>query len=283
CHGGSGAAPGRARGGYGHTALTSILPNLATGCAEATWTASSRLSHSSMSYPQMISLVSANGPSLTRISPSRTSTVLASSAGRSRSPCSRMPRAITSWSHGKLPLSPLSATSAVSRAPGTSSSAKLVASTQTSIMYFMSFSHSLVAWPRPGRRRLHHHDEQEPAKGHPAATDPRQAGPSRVSVSADGPNGPGSCAPGRTRPFSYAKTTACTRSRRFSLASTLATCDLTVDDSTTSCAAISALDRPRASSRSTPDSRAVSAWSSGPGEAGWANCSISRRVLAGAS
>ena len=142
--------------GYGHTALTSILPNLATGCAEATWTASSRLSHSSMSYPQMISLVSANGPSLTRTSPSRTSTVLASSAGRSRSPCSRMPRAITSSSQGKLPMLSASPFSAVSAA---SSSAKRVGSTQTSIMNFMS-SPILVG-------SLHHHDEREPRKGQP--------------------------------------------------------------------------------------------------------------------
>ena len=107
-----GLLPGR----HDQIALTSILPNAATGCAAATCTASSRLAHSSTSYPQMTSLVSANGPSLISTSPSRLSTVLASPGGRSRSPSSRMPRAITSSSQGKIPPSPASAVSCVSSA-----------------------------------------------------------------------------------------------------------------------------------------------------------------------
>src|SRR5690242_7006075 len=68
----------------------------------------------------------------------------------------------------------------------------------------------------------------------------------------------GQAPPGRISPCSYAKTAAWTRSRSPSLASTPATCDLTVDDSTYSCVAISALVSPRPSRRSTSCSRPVS-------------------------
>ena len=75
------------------------------------------------------------------------------------------------------------------------------------------------------------------------------------------------------------------RSRRPSFASTCATCVLTVCSLTTSSAAISAFERPRASSRSTSASRSVSASSAGGGAAPLsrpAKRSISRRVTAGA-
>ncbi len=63
---------------------------------------------------------------------------------------------------------------------------------------------------------------------------------------------------GVTRPVSYANTTICTRSRRSSLERTRRTCDFTVASDSTSCSAISALERLRATSSSTSRSRAVS-------------------------
>src|ERR1700722_20001941 len=73
----------------------------------------------------------------------------------------------------------------------------------------------------------------------------------------------------RTRPMSYAKMTACTRLRSFSLARTLPTCVLTVASDTTSWSAISVLESPAATARSTSRSRGVSwsrtAWGGEPG------------------
>ena len=69
--------------------------------------------------------------------------------------------------------------------------------------------------------------------------------------------------PAATRPVSYAQITAWTRSRSPSLVSTLLTWVFTVCSLTTSAAAISALDRPRASSSSVSRSRAVSTSSRG--------------------
>ena len=63
--------------------------------------------------------------------------------------------------------------------------------------------------------------------------------------------------PGRTSPNSYAVTTAWTRSRRPSLASTRATCVLTVSMLTKSSPAISALESPRLTRTSTSRSRSV--------------------------
>src|SRR5690606_17791816 len=63
--------------------------------------------------------------------------------------------------------------------------------------------------------------------------------------------------PGRTRPDSYAVTTAWTRSRAPSLASTRPTWVLTVASATNSSVAISVLERPRAMSTSTSRSRSV--------------------------
>src|SRR5581483_1897755 len=93
----------------------------------------------------------------------------------------------------------------------------------------------------------------------------------------------GAAAPGRMSPDSYAKTTAWIRSRQLIFESTLATCDLTVDGSTTSSAAISAFERPRASRTRTSRSRAVSSPRDGASVGGWTNCSRSLRVLNGAS
>jgi hypothetical protein len=67
------------------------VPNLATGCLAATSTASPMLEHSITSYPAICSLVSANGPSLTSVSPSRTRTTAVSRIGRSGPPSSRTP------------------------------------------------------------------------------------------------------------------------------------------------------------------------------------------------
>ena len=53
--------------------------------------ASSRFAHSTTTKPPTKSLVSANGPSETRVSPSRTRTVVASTTGRSRAPTSSAP------------------------------------------------------------------------------------------------------------------------------------------------------------------------------------------------
>src|ERR1035441_1346110 len=89
----------------------------------------------------MTSLVSANGPSLTSISPSRTATVLASCVGASRSPSSRMPRAITSSSQGKLSSSAAASPVPVASAVPVASSCDC--STQTSIMNFIVFSDRL--------------------------------------------------------------------------------------------------------------------------------------------
>ncbi|MCP9950621.1 hypothetical protein LUX39_21920 [Actinomadura madurae] len=48
--------------------------------------ASSRSAHSTITMPPTTSFVSANGPSETSVSPSRTRTVVASTTGRSRAP-----------------------------------------------------------------------------------------------------------------------------------------------------------------------------------------------------
>src|SRR5580704_4937497 len=109
----------------------------------------------------MTSLVSANGPSLTRIWPSRFCTVLASSGGRSWSPSKRIPRAITSSSHGKEPSSPAGSEAGSETA---SSLSTRVGSTQTSIMNFMS---SPVVAARRASGHLHHHDERDSRKGQP--------------------------------------------------------------------------------------------------------------------
>jgi len=61
-----------------------MAPVAAAGCLAAIWTASLRLAHSMMSKPPICSLVSANGPSDTSTSSSRTRTVAASLLGRSR-------------------------------------------------------------------------------------------------------------------------------------------------------------------------------------------------------
>src|SRR6266568_1106041 len=88
-------------------------------------------------------------------------------------------------------------------------------------------------------------------------------------------------------PASYARITACTRSRRPSLASTWPTCVLTVASLTNRATAISALLRPRATCSKMSRSRAVSdASSDGDGaKAGGrrTNASIRRRVTVGAS
>src|SRR5919201_2562705 len=86
----------------------------------------------------------------------------------------------------------------------------------------------------------------------------------RLMVSATGQPDAGS-APERgvTTPASYARITACTRSRTPSFERTRATCVLTVAALTTSRSAISAFDRPRARSSSTSRSRSVSALRSG--------------------
>src|SRR5688500_19360329 len=60
---------------------------------------------------------------------------------------------------------------------------------------------------------------------------------------------------GRTSPTSYAKTTACTRSRRPSFRSTEETCVFTVASVSTSREAISAFDSASATKRSTSTSR----------------------------
>src|SRR6185312_3954994 len=79
--------------------LSSIIPNLAIGCFDATSIASSRFAQSMMSKPPTYSFVSTNGPSVTSVSPSRTRTVVASDGGRSRSPVSRMSRRSISSTH----------------------------------------------------------------------------------------------------------------------------------------------------------------------------------------
>src|SRR4051794_21594562 len=61
-----------ARGHSSQSGLTSIVPYLAAGCLDATSIASSRFSHSSRSKPPICSFVSANGPSESNTSPSRT-------------------------------------------------------------------------------------------------------------------------------------------------------------------------------------------------------------------
>ena len=68
-----------------------MVPLAAAGCLAAIWIASSRFAHSMMSKPPDCSLVSANGPSDTSSSPSRTRTVVASLPGRSRVPPRRIP------------------------------------------------------------------------------------------------------------------------------------------------------------------------------------------------
>ena len=84
-------------------------------------------------------------------------------------------------------------------------------------------------------------------------------------------------------PDSYASTTAWTRSRRPSFISSRATWVLTVVSETISSAAISALERPRATQRKTSSSRAVSSSRPGGGAGGVgeaaANSWISRRVM----
>ena len=72
-------------------------------------------------------------------------------------------------------------------------------------------------------------------------------------------------APGVTSADSYASTTAWTRSRTPSLASTRLTCVLTVASLSTSSAAISRLESPRAISTSTSRSRGVSSLERGRG------------------
>src|SRR5207245_1070487 len=64
--------------------------------------------------------------------------------------------------------------------------------------------------------------------------------------------------PGWTRPDSYARTTACTRSRRSSFVRVCPTCVLTVVSLTNSSFAISPFESPRAISFRTSSSRAVS-------------------------
>ena len=88
-------------------------------------------------------------------------------------------------------------------------------------------------------------------------------------------------------PVSYARITACTRSRSPSLASRLPTCVLTVASLMNRAAAISVLLPPLARSTSTSRSRAVSEASrAGEGEVSGglrANASMRRRVTDGAS
>src|SRR5581483_5112549 len=121
----------------------------------------------------MTSLVSANGPSLTSISPSLTATVLASRGGLSRSPSSRMPRAITSSSHGKL-----SSSSAASASCASASASSGPSSTQTSIKNFTS-SPILVAARAAGVYTIT--TNGNPAKDSRArARDPRAGGGSRA-------------------------------------------------------------------------------------------------------
>ena len=81
---------------------TSTIPNRATGCFEAILIASSRSGQSMMSKPPTHSFVSVNGPSVTSTLPSRTRTVVASSAGRSRSPTSDSSRPTTSATHSAM-------------------------------------------------------------------------------------------------------------------------------------------------------------------------------------
>ena len=71
---------------------TSSVWNQDTGHLAVTSIASSRLAHSRRSKPAMNSLVSANGPSVTSVLPSRTRTVAAVSGRSSSRPSSRTPR-----------------------------------------------------------------------------------------------------------------------------------------------------------------------------------------------
>ncbi len=93
--------------------------------------------------------------------------------------------------------------------------------------------------------------------------------------------------PTPTSPVSYASTTACTRSRSWSLVKIRATCVFTVASLSVSSAASSALLRPRAIRPSTSSSRGVSTDRSALTSAGAAWCpayrSTSRRVMDGAS
>ena len=108
---------------------------------------------------------------------------------------------------------------------------------------------STRAWPMPCRQRSRRHRVSDR--------------PRRPALA----NGPIYC---RTRaiPDSYAITTACTRSRRSSLSRICATWVLAVCSDTTSSAAISAFERPRAIRRRTSSSLGVSSCSAGGGAGG---------------
>src|SRR5215472_8924512 len=112
---------------------SSNVPILAVGWRDATSIASSRSAHSSTLKPAICSLVSANGPSLTRTSPPRTRTVLASLTGRRRPPASFTPRASISLSQAS--------TARAAAEPGTSESSSglssAVSSRQWNSRYFM--------------------------------------------------------------------------------------------------------------------------------------------------
>src|SRR5690606_11428804 len=138
--------------------------------------------------------------------------------------------------------------------------------------------------PRPGRDlRL-----RGPAAPDAAPTRPRRNPETGSGSAVPGPDR-GQLCPGLLRPVSYAYTTACTRSRSPSFARTFPTCVFTVVSLTTSSAAISAFDSPRATCASTSRSRSVSVSSPGGGASSRtagsrdANRSSSRRVTLGAT
>ena len=98
----SSRAAGSSSTSNGHIGRSSMRPNRAIGCRLATSIASSRSRQSSTSKPAIHSFDSVNGPSVTRSSPPRTRTSVASSTGRSRSPITRSPRASTSATHSPM-------------------------------------------------------------------------------------------------------------------------------------------------------------------------------------
>src|SRR5262249_7706286 len=136
--------------------LTSIVPPyLATGCFEATSIASSRSAHSITSNPAICSVVSANGPSATSTSPSRTRTVVASLTGRRPWPNRRTPRPSISSTQAWVELSSSACSSGVS---STDSSRQIIS------RYFMAPPRSRSS--RRGSAAIagarHPHDEREP-------------------------------------------------------------------------------------------------------------------------
>src|SRR6185437_16436715 len=92
-------APGAGRGPAGalsSRARTSTAPAQEWAFRPAHPTASSRLAHSSTSYPATCSLLSAYGPSVMMRSPSLILIVVASAVGRRRVPCRLTPERIVS-------------------------------------------------------------------------------------------------------------------------------------------------------------------------------------------